>query len=148
MKTLHTLFAAVSLVAATSALAGPAVTVTFRNLGTVDAKIALINSNETTTYAIASPTPLATVPKNGGSTVFKVANPISPDVNYAALRYTTSSGKTCQFLTTFVNAYQSGGYYAPKWNKSATPSGGAVCTATITSINLSNYTWNVEFTMK
>jgi len=30
----------------------------------------------------------------------------------------------------------------------ATPSGGAVCTAKVTSTNISTYAWSVEFTMK
>jgi hypothetical protein len=36
----------------------------------------------------------------------------------------------------------------PKWNKTATASGGAICTATITSTNLTTYAWTVDFVMK
>jgi hypothetical protein len=35
-----------------------------------------------------------------------------------------------------------------RWTKSATSSGGAICTANITYANASTYDWQVEFTIK
>ena len=52
------------------------------------------------------------------------------------------------FGTSFVNALKSGGNKIPQWNQTAKGSGGAVCTATITSTNLSSYAWSVDFVMK
>ena len=53
MKLLPKLLAATSIFAATAAIAGPPVTVTFKNQATADATYAIITSNETnlTTYA-------------------------------------------------------------------------------------------------
>jgi hypothetical protein len=53
-------------------------------------------------------------------------------------------GKKCVFHTDFI-LNPSG---IPNWNKSATSSGGATCTATITYVNASTYDWRVTFTMK
>ncbi|MGL6160761.1 hypothetical protein [Microbulbifer sp.] len=36
----------------------------------------------------------------------------------------------------------------PQWNKTADGGGGAICTANITSTNISTHAWSVEFTMK
>lgn len=146
MKLLPKLLAATSIFAATAAIAGPPVTVTFKNQGTADATYTIITSNEISTYANASPKPATTV-KAGINNSYTVTSLISPDVNYASLRYKIGS-KECVFLTTFVNAMQPGGYKIPKWNKSATSSGGAICTATITSTNFSTYAWTVDFVMK
>ncbi|MDI1277575.1 hypothetical protein [Methylobacter sp.] len=54
MKFLPTLFAVTSVFAATSAIAGPSVTVTFKNQATAEATYTIITSNETSTYANAS----------------------------------------------------------------------------------------------
>ncbi|MEI7368511.1 hypothetical protein PJ912_09130 [Pectobacterium colocasium] len=142
-----------SMFAAGAAYAGPPVTVTFKNLGNETATYKVITNNEVSTNASASPKPATTVPAKG-SDIYRVQNVISPDANAAIVRYTMGS-KTCVFGTTFVNTIIPGGLFnpggpkkAPKWNKSAEGSGGAVCTATITSQSLSTYAWNVEFTMK
>jgi len=147
MKLLPKLLAATSIFAATAAIAGPPVTVTFKNNNTTtDATYAIVTSNESSTYANASPKPATTVSKLGSNS-YAVTSLISPDVNYANVRYKIGS-KTCVFSTTFVNALQPGGYKIPKWNKTATASGGAICTATITSTNLTTYAWTVDFVMK
>jgi hypothetical protein len=146
VKILSTLIAAASMFTATSAFAGPPVTVTFKNIGTTTANYTIISSNETSTYVNASPKPAATVAA-AGTNVYSVTSLISPDVNYANVRYKIGT-KECVFSTTFVNALQPGGSKIPQWNKTATPSGGAICTATITSINVATYAWTVSFTMK
>lgn len=147
MKLLPKLLAATSIFAATAAIAGPPVTVTFKNNNTTtDATYAIVTSNESSTYANASPKPATTVSKLGSNS-YAVTSLISPDVNYANVRYKIGS-KECVFGTTFVNALQPGGYKIPQWNKTATASGGAICTATITSTNLTTYAWTVDFVMK
>ncbi|MFQ6557616.1 hypothetical protein Q7F05_16865 [Pseudomonas sp. Lb2C1-1] len=85
--------------------------------------------------------------KAGGADTYTVQSSLSPIANYANLRYTIG-GKTCTFLATYVGTVGSGGSTIPKWNNTATPSGGAVCTAKVTSTNISTYAWSVEFTMK
>ena len=140
MKLLPKLLAATSIFAATAAIAGPPVTVTFKNNNTTtDATYAIVTSNESSTYANASPKPATTVSKLGSNS-YAVTSLISPDVKIGS--------KTCVFSTTFVNALQPGGYKIPQWNKTATASGGAICTATITSTNLTTYAWTVDFVMK
>ena len=58
MKLLPKLLAATSIFAATAAIAGPPVTVTFKNNNTTtDATYAIVTSNESSTYANASPKP-------------------------------------------------------------------------------------------
>lgn len=147
MKFLPKLLAATSIFAATAAIAGPPVTVTFKNNNTTtDATYKIVTTNESSTYANASPKPATTVSKLGSNS-YAVTSLISPDVNYANVRYKIGT-KECVFGTTFVNALQPGGYKIPKWNKTATGSGGAICTATITSTNLTTYAWTVDFVMK
>lgn len=146
MKLFPILIATASMFAATSAFAGPPVAVTFKNIGTATANYTIISTNEATTYANASPKPAATVAA-AGTNIYNVTSLISPDVNYANVRYKIGT-KQCVFGTTFVNALQPGGAKIPQWNKTATASGGAICTATITSINLATYAWTVTFTMK
>lgn len=146
------LFATLAIAAcfATGAVyAGPAVTVTFMHVGSPDsdeAKYIVTNSNETSTNLNASPKPDTSV-DTGASDSYRVQSNISPDMNYASVRYTIGS-KTCAFSTTYSNTIGAGGVKVPKWNKSATPSGGATCTATLTSTNFSTHEWAVQFTMK
>lgn len=144
-KTSQILFATVSLLAAGVAQAGPNVHVTFKNLGTQPAALKMSTSNETSTYQIANPKPLQKVDP-GNAIGFDVQRVVSPDINAAMVRYTIGQ-KTCAFGTTFQMRTLAGGIKQPEWTKTATPSGGATCTANITSMN-SDYSWNVEFTMK
>lgn len=132
------------MLAAAPALAGPPVEVTFRNLGTESVKLQLTNTNETSTYQIANPKPHHEV-KPGESIRFTVQRLVSPDTNGAMLRY-SQGRKSCAFSTTFV-MMMSGGIKQPKWNKTATPAGGATCTAVNSGFS-SNYAWKAEFTMK
>ena len=113
---------------------------------TADAAYSIVGSNETSTYANATPKPAASVPP-GATNTYSVQSTISPDVNYAVVRYKIGN-KTCVFNTNYVNGYTSGGIKVPSWNKSYTASGGATCTATITSTNISTHAWAVEFTIK
>lgn len=146
-KLLATTLAFAGIFAVSAAHAGPPVTVTFKNNNTTtDAAYTIITTNESSTYANASPKPTTTVSKLGSNS-YAVTSLISPDVNYANVRYKIGS-KECVFGTTFVNAMQSGGYKIPQWNKTATGSGGATCTATITSYNMSTYAWTVDFVMR
>lgn len=132
------------MLAAAPALAGPPVEVTFRNLGTEPVKLQLTNANETSTYQIANPKPHDEV-KPGESIRFTVQRLVSPDTNGAMLRY-SQGRKSCAFSTTFV-MMMSGGIKQPKWNKTATPAGGATCTAVNSGFS-ANYAWKAEFTMK
>ncbi|ATO35617.1 hypothetical protein [Dickeya dianthicola] len=149
---LGVVMAAVMMSAAGAAYAGPAVSITFKNLGDEIATYKPITNNEISTNAIANPKPTTQVAAKNSIT-YTVQNTISPDANAAVVRYTIG-GKTCVFSTTFINTIIPGGAFtgkilkAPKWTKNAEASGGAVCNATITSQNFSTYAWNVEFTMK
>jgi hypothetical protein len=129
-----------------SALAGPPVAITVKNLdSTLAATYQIITSNEITTNANATPKPAVTIPALAQDT-YSVQSTISPLANYASLRYKLGS-KTCVFYTSYTVTYV-GGVAQPQWNKSATPSNGAICTATITSINVADYSWAVTFTIK
>lgn len=68
MKLLQKLLAATSIFAATAAIAGPPVTVTFKNNNTTtDATYRIVTTNESSTYANASPKPATTVSKLGSN---------------------------------------------------------------------------------
>lgn len=139
------LFAAATLLAAGHAEAGPNVNVTFKNVGTQTAVLKLVTSNESSTYQIASPRPVQEV-SAGAVSIFDVRRVVSPDVNSAQVRYTIGR-KTCAFGTIYQMRVLPGGIKQPQWTKTATPSGGATCTATVTRMN-ADYSWAVEFTMK
>ncbi|QND83066.1 Uncharacterized protein ChrSV_0838 [Chromobacterium vaccinii] len=135
------------------ALAGPTVTVTFKNQGKPDVQYQVIGKNEIETQANASPKPVSVVPA-GRSDTYYIASPLSPDVNYAFVRY-TDGARQCEFRTTFVNVSKPGGLLnngvipkMPQWNKTATGSGGAFCNAEITYYNMATLEWSVEFTMR
>ncbi|MGG5291456.1 hypothetical protein [Pseudomonas shirazensis] len=136
---------AVALLAVGVAQAGPLVDVTFKNLGREQAVLKIVTANESSTYQVANPKPREKVEANT-STLFRVQRIISPDVNAAMVRYTMGS-KTCAFGTTFQMRMMPGGIKQPQWTKTATPSGGATCAATITS-TAADYSWKVEFSMK
>ncbi|MGM3191136.1 hypothetical protein ACS25B_09470, partial [Dickeya dadantii subsp. dieffenbachiae] len=87
--------AAVMMSAAGAAYAGPAVTITFKNLSNEIATYKPITNNEISTNAIASPKPDSTVDAQNFDT-YIVQNMISPDVNAAVVRYTMGR-KTCVF---------------------------------------------------
>lgn len=124
---------------------GPPVEVTFKNLGSQRAVLKLSTTNESSTFQIADPKPDQSV-EPGAETFARVKRVISPDVNSAQLRYTIGS-KTCAFGTIYQMRTLAGGIKKPEWTKSANPSGGATCSATITRTG-ADYSWAVEFTMK
>ncbi|POG05709.1 hypothetical protein BGP84_22860 [Pseudomonas putida] len=144
-KTTQVVIGGASLLLAGMVQAGPPVEVIIKNLGTQAATMKLVTSNETSTYQIANPKPSKTI-QAGSSTPMRVQRVVSPDVNAAMIRYTIG-GKTCAFGTTFQMRTLPGGIKQPEWTKTATPSGGATCTATITS-TAADYSWKAEFTMK
>lgn len=144
-KTTQVVIGGASLLLAGMVQAGPPVEVIIKNLGTQAATMKLVTSNETSTYQIANPKPSKTI-QAGSSTLMRVQRVVSPDVNAAMIRYTIG-GKTCAFGTTFQMRTLPGGIKQPEWTKTATPSGGATCTATITS-TAADYSWKAEFTMK
>ena len=144
-KTTQVLMGGVSLLLAGMVQAGPPVEVIIKNLGTQAATMKLVTSNETSTYQIANPQPSKTI-QAGSSTSMRVQRVVSPDVNAAMIRYTIG-GKTCSFGTTFQMRTLPGGIKQPEWTKTATPSGGATCKATISS-TAADYSWKAEFTMK
>ncbi|MDY0935043.1 hypothetical protein [Pseudomonas viridiflava] len=135
-----------TLGATVTAQAGPPVTVTFKNLGTERAEYRPINRNELSTQMNAR-TPISPVVEGGDSIHYVVQSNLSPDTNYASVRYAMGS-KVCTFSTTFIKAPGAGGAKVPKWNRTASPEGGAVCTATSRVTNFSTHAWAAEFTMK
>ncbi|GGW42322.1 hypothetical protein [Vreelandella hamiltonii] len=148
MQTSKTFVAGLVLIgslAASTAYAGPPVTVTFKNEASEDATYTIVNANESSTYANASPKPDATV-NGGGSDIYMVQSLISPDANYATVRYRIGS-KECRFDTSYVKIPM-GGVMIPQWNENANGSGGAICTANITSTNLTTHEWSVDFIMR
>ncbi|MNX92398.1 hypothetical protein D3C86_1245360 [compost metagenome] len=148
MKISKSLIAAFALTAfhISSAVAGPSVTVTSKNLGTQTATYTPITNNEAITKANASPTPQASVIANGSDT-YVIQSQISPDYNHANLRYQIGN-KKCIYLATFVTTPGFGASKIPKWNNTATPSGGAACTIKVTKANPSTYAWSIVITMK
>lgn len=148
-KTLLNVAATAVLMTAGVVQAGPAVTVTVKHLGATDSEPAVYtvtNANETSTQQNSQPKPKTSIDV-GESNTYTVQSLISPDTNYAHVRYKIGD-KTCVFSTTFLNIRSATGSKIPQWKKSATPSGGATCTATITSTNYTDYSWAVQFTMK
>lgn len=129
-----------------SAVAGPPVTVTFKNLGTQIATYTPITNNEAITKANASPAPQTSVTANGSDT-YDIQSQISPNYNHANLRYQIGN-KECIYLATFVTTPGFGASKIPKWRNTATPSGGATCTIKVTKTNPSTYAWSVVITMK
>jgi hypothetical protein len=130
---------------AATAQAGPPVTVTFKNLGTEAAVYTVVTSNEISTQRNArSPGQKVAA---GRSDSYIVQSTVSPDTSYATVRYVMGP-KACVFTTTFSKLPAAGGARVPKWTKTATPSGGAVCTATSRVTSLSSHAWAAEFTMK
>jgi len=126
-------------------MAGPEVTVIFKNNSDAEATYNAVGSNAISTRMNASPKPLVKV-KAGESNVYTVQSRISPDVNYASVRYEIGR-KVCQFTTSYVNT-RVRGVTSPKWNKSAVGSGGAYCDVRVTSVNPASRAWAVEFTMR
>jgi hypothetical protein len=127
------------------AQAGPPVQVTFKNMGSEAATYSPSGRNEMGTHTNASPAPAMIV--NPLEVVnFNVQSKISPDSNYAAVRYRMGR-KECQFTTTFTNVPSRGGVKVPRWKESAVASGGAICNARRLSTDYSNYGWSVEFSM-
>ena len=129
-----------------NAVAGPPATVTFKNYGTQTATFTPTTNNEAITKANATPTPKTAVTANG-SDIYIIESLISPEYNHANLRY-QSGRKKCVFLATFVTTVGPGATKIPKWNNSASPAGGAICTIRVTGRNLTTYAWSVEITMR
>jgi hypothetical protein len=128
-----------------AAQAGPEVNVVFKNNSSATAIYRSIGANGISTYANASPKPDNEV-EAGGSNNYRVQSNISPDANYASVRYQIGA-KTCQFTTSYVKS-RVRGVTLPKWNKSAVAGGGAHCGVTVTSVNPASHAWVVEFTMR
>lgn len=139
--------AASAILWTTVAVAGPPVTITFRNRdAAADAVYLPSGSNEAATYANAEPKPAARVSRSG-SDRYVVTSTLNPDVNFAHVRYRIGN-RQCLFGTSFVNLHKPGGYKVPQWKQSARGVGGAVCSATITSTDLASHAWSVEFVMQ
>ena len=137
---------AVLAITAGSALAGPEVRVTFKNLGNKAAVYSPLDSNQFATQNNSSPRPKKEVEEDD-SDFYTVQSQLSPLVNYAHVRYVMGS-KSCEFLSSYVSTIGFAGARIPKWNHSATPSGGAICTIRSTGTRLSDYSWSVEMTMR
>lgn len=147
-----TAFIAATLLTSTLVQAGPPVTITVKNLSNQKAIFQADSTNSVQTKAHAQPEPSAAVDALQSNS-YTVQNPAFPDITTASMRYTIGN-KTCNFTTSYLNTIAPGGLFtgttnqAPKWNKKAIGSGGATCTATITSTNFSNHSWHITFTMK
>lgn len=148
MHTLKKITSAFTVMSLTigSAIAGPTVTVTFKNLGDNAAIFAPQDSNQFVTRSNASPLPQEKV-SAGETDTFRVTSRISPLTNYASVRYVMGN-KSCEFLTTFVATPGFAGAQIPKWKHSATPGSGAQCTVRSTGVSLADYSWSVEMTMR
>jgi len=148
METYKALIAAFALTALYTGpvVAGPPVTVTFMNLGTQTATYTPISNNEAITKLNASPTPQESVIANDSDT-YTIQSRMFPGHNHANLRYQMGR-KKCIYLATFVETVGPGATKIPKWNNTATPSGGATCTIKVTRTNPSSYAWSVAITMK
>ena len=146
LKILSALAAIAALSLPGTALAAN-VTVTVKNKSTSQtATYSINNTVQAVTNANANPSPAITVAANG-TDVYTVSQ-ITNLVTTAQVQYTlTGTAKQCVFHTAFT-ATPSGSAVIPNWTKSATSSGGATCTANITSLNASTYNWAVEFTIK
>lgn len=145
-KALTALLLATGVCVANGALAGPSVTITFKNLSsTANATYSILGTNESITNTNASPKPVVTVLK-GAADSYTVSSQLL-NVTFANVRYTIGT-KSCVFLTTFVATSSATGDVTPKWSKNVTADSGVTCNATITSTNPTTYAWNVEFTMK
>lgn len=147
-KVLASLLLVTGACGANIALAGPPVTITFKNLSTTSvATYSILGTNETITNANSTPKPAATVAP-GASNSYTVSNTSpSPDLSFAYVRYGIGS-KTCVFYTSFFATSSTSGVKTPHWAKNITYNDGATCNATITSTNFVNNSWAVEFTMK
>jgi hypothetical protein len=148
MQIRHPVVLSLALVALTlsaTAQAGPPVQVTFKNMGSEPATYSPSGRNEMSTHTNASPAPRTIVPGGEGDG-YNVVSRISPDSNYATVRYRMGR-KECQFTTTFTNVPSRGGVKVPRWKESAVASGGAVCNARRLSTDYSSYGWSVEFSM-
>jgi hypothetical protein len=148
MKTYTSLISIFALTAlhTNPAIAGPPVTVTFKNLGTQTATYTPISNNEFITKLNATPPPQTTVLANTFET-YTIQSPTSPNYNHANLQYKMGA-KKCVYVSTFATTPGPGGSKIPKWNNTATPSGGATCTTRVTNTNPSTYAWSVEITMR
>lgn len=135
--------ATVVMLSSMTAYAGPLVTVTFKNLSDKDAHHTIISVNDSNTYLYASPKPKAVVTP-GTSDTFQVQTGLS-NSNFASAHYIIGN-KTCKFYTVYRDVPPSSGL--KPHTVDATPSGGAICIANITSINAVTKAWSVEFTMR
>ncbi|MDU8459518.1 MULTISPECIES: hypothetical protein [Pseudomonas syringae group] len=145
-KTLLASLAFATLCTSVTVQAGPAVTVTFKNLGSEVAEYKPVTRNEISARLNAK-SPINSAVHPGGSDTYSMQSTLSPDTSYASVRYVMGS-KVCVFSTTFIKLPGAGGAKVPKWNRTANSEGGAVCTATSRATNLSTYAWAAEFTMK
>lgn len=129
-----------SLLVAGAAQAGPTIRVTVKNLGNAAVKYSFEGTNEALTHANATPKPADTI-KPQESFNFEVRDQRNPAIATAVVRY-GADGKTCVFSTFYINPK------LPKWTKDAQASGRVRCNATITAINASDHSWNIEFTIQ
>lgn len=134
---------ALSVSVSSAVLAGPSVTVTFKNNSDMDAEYDAVGSSAVS-YAAASPKPGVTVPP-GRTDIYVVTGALSPDVTSVIFQYKIGR-KVCKFKTSYLKLPGRGA--APRWVKGEEASGGARCDAKITSTNASTHAWSVEFSMR
>jgi Fe-S cluster assembly iron-binding protein IscA len=111
-----------SLLVAGAAQAGPTIRVTVKNLGSATVKYTFQGNNEALTHANATPKPADTINPQQAIT-FEVRDQRNPAIATAVVRY-GADGKDAQ------------------------ATGRVRCNATITAINASDHSWNIEFTIQ
>lgn len=125
-----------------SALAGPAVTVTFKNQGTQEAVMIVEDKNELLSFADSMPKPKSKV-VDGDTDKYIVQNTMVQSMNMAHVHYRIGT-KHCVFRTVYMKNTSG----IPQWTKSDKPSGGAFCNSVITSANPVSHEWSIELIMK
>jgi hypothetical protein len=132
-----------SLLLITSTASASTVFVTIDNKSNEPVTLRPASQNDRNTLLHADRT-LPQVLEAGRKASFSVAPYVTNDVNFASVRY-HSRGRSCAFLTNYVNTYTGGGR-VPRWNHSA--QGGAHCASQIVRQDPYTHDWVVEFTIR
>ena len=155
MKTLTHLFAvlfSMALIGSSAAQAAPTATVTVKNLSTGTVYNTVQSLEEINTYAAANPKPATSISSSGVNS-FQVSPTPAGYFSLLVLKYQATTppatgGKECFFTSGYISEPIFEGMTGPEWGKEAEGSGGAICTATITSTDPITGNWSVEFTMQ
>ncbi|QFY78684.1 hypothetical protein DUD43_13785 [Alcaligenes faecalis] len=132
--------------------AAPTATVTIKNLSTGTVYNTVQSLEEIDTYAAANPKPATSISSSGTNSFQVNPKPAGPFyllvLKYQATTPPATGGKECFFTSGYISEPIFGGMTGPEWGKETEGSGGAICTATITSTDPITGNWSVEFTMQ